>query len=295
MRDSPAEISLVIAVYNRADALRLVLTALERQTFRSFEAVIADDGSGEEVGKVVSEFRARLFFPIIHVRQDDRGWRKNAALNAAVRRSRASYLVFIDGDCVPHHRFLEDHWAERAARTFLCGRRVELSPALTRDFTEENVRSGRFERFGLRGWWEAVLGRAVRVEDGIRLRRPFLARILHGDMCRMLGSNFSLYRVDLEAINGFDERYEGPGCGEDSDVQFRLELSGCVGKSLRHRAVQYHLWHPVRRVSEASIRRFEEVRRMRAAWCEEGLFRAGAAGAAVIHGVPARGDAGRGT
>ena len=40
------DLSLVIAVYNRAEVLRLVLAAVGRQSFGNFEVIVADDGSG---------------------------------------------------------------------------------------------------------------------------------------------------------------------------------------------------------------------------------------------------------
>jgi len=45
-------ISVIIAVYNRADALAAVLRSLARQSDRNFEIVIADDGSGEGVDRL---------------------------------------------------------------------------------------------------------------------------------------------------------------------------------------------------------------------------------------------------
>jgi hypothetical protein len=62
-------------------------------------------------------------------------------------------------------------------------------------------------------------------------------------------------------INGFDERYEAPGIGEDTDIQFRLELQGVRVKSLNQMAVQYHLFHPVQKRSEKNQKIFEEVKK----------------------------------
>jgi glycosyltransferase involved in cell wall biosynthesis len=264
-------LTLVIAVYNRPEALRLILAACRRQTFLPFEIVIADDGSGDAITAVIEEASRLSRQPILRAWQPDDGWRKNKALNAAVRMASADYLVFIDGDCIPHSRFLEDHWHAREDRAVLCGRRVELSPAWTARMTLDTVRSGRYETMGMREWWDGVRGRALRVEDGIRIASPRVASLLHGNVRGLLGSNFSLHREQLARINGFDEAYEGPGSGEDSDIQFRLELLGVAIRSLRHRAIQYHLWHARTRASKQSEQRFEEVKRQRAAWCDRGL------------------------
>jgi hypothetical protein len=111
----------------------------------------------------------------------------------------------------------------------------------------------------------------LRVEDGLRMPSRFMRRVLLRNVRGMLGSNFSAWKSDLEAINGFDELYDGPGCGEDSDIQFRLQLAGVTGKSLRNLAVQYHLWHPLTKVSDPCWDRFQAVKQAGRAWCEHGL------------------------
>ncbi|HEX9006916.1 MAG TPA: glycosyltransferase [Bacteroidota bacterium] len=269
-------LSLIIAVYNKPEILRLVLAALARQSFTNFEAIIADDGSGPDVSDVIGEAQLRSSFPLVHLWHEDRGWRKNTMLNNAIRAARAEWLVFIDGDCLPSKDFLLDHWHEREEKKVLLGRRVETSERWSRALTLPKVRSGEFERYGLEEWLDGLHGRSLRVEDGIRMPSPLVRRLLLRKVRGMLGSNFSVAKKELVAINGFDELYDGPGCGEDSDVQYRLALNGVTGKSLRNLAVQYHVWHPRTAVSDASWDRFEAVKRTGTAFCAVGLEKAGA-------------------
>ncbi len=264
-------LSLIIAVYNKPEILRLVLAALARQSFTDFEAIIADDGSGPDVTDVIGEAQLRWLFPLVHLWHEDRGWRKNTMLNNAIRVARAEWLVFIDGDCLPSKDFLLDHWREREEKKVLLGRRVETSERWSRGLTLAKVRSGDFERYGPQEWLDGLRGRSLRVEDGIRMPSPLVRRLLLRKVRGMLGSNFSVAKKELVAINGFDELYDGPGCGEDSDVQYRLSLNGITGKSLRNLAVQYHIWHPRTAVSDASWDRFEAVKRTGTAFCAAGL------------------------
>jgi glycosyltransferase involved in cell wall biosynthesis len=268
-------LSLIIAVYNKPDILRLVLAACERQSFTNFEVLIADDGSGPEVRALVEQLQTRVPFPIIHLWHEDKGWRKNIILNNAIRASRASHLVFIDGDCIPSRHFLLDHWNEREEGKVLLGRRVETSERWSKALTLEKVQSGEFERLGWAEIMDGLRGDSLRVEDGLRMPSRFLRKILLRTARGMLGSNFSVAKRDLVAINGFDELYDGPGCGEDSDVQYRLSLIGVTGKSLRNLAVQYHVYHPRRPVSDPSWDRFELVKQSAEARCKRGLQRAG--------------------
>lgn len=267
---SPA-LSLVIAVYNKPDNLRLVLAACARQSFMDFEAIVADDGSGPEINAVIDEARQLHGFPINHLWHEDAGWRKNVMLNNGIRAAKANHIVFSDGDCLPGKHFLLDHWNEREHGKVLLGRRVETSERWSKALTLEKVRSGDFERYGLDEWKDGFIGRSLRVEDGIRMPSRIVRRLLLRNVRGMLGSNFSVAKKDLVAINGFDELYDGPGCGEDSDVQYRLSLIGVTGKSLRNLAIQYHIWHPLTKVSDVCWDRFEMVKKTREPRCGVGL------------------------
>jgi glycosyltransferase involved in cell wall biosynthesis len=258
-------------VYNKPDILRLVAAALSRQSFPDFEVLIADDGSGPVVADAVAWARTRYTYPISHLWHEDTGWRKNTMLNNAIRAARGEYMVFIDGDCLPSRHFLLDHWSERSSRRVLLGRRVECSKRWTEGLTLDRVESGAFERLGWKEIADGLAGQSLRVEDGIRMPHRWIRALLLRTVRGMLGSNFSAWRSDLFAVNGFDELYDGPGCGEDSDIQFRLSLAGVTAKSLRNLAVQYHCWHPATRVSDASWERFEMVKRTSGPRCTHGL------------------------
>ena len=264
-------LSLIIAVYNKPDTLRFVLAACGRQSFTDFEVIIADDGSGPEIGRVVGEAQHLYPFSITHLRHEDIGWRKNVMMNNGIRTAHAQHVIFIDGDCLPGRHFLLDHWNEREPGKVLLGRRVETSERWSKALTLDMIANGRFEHYGWREWLDGFRGKSLRVEDGIRIPNRFVRRLLLRSIRGMLGSNFSAAKNDLLAINGFDELYDGPGCGEDSDVQYRLSLIGVTGKSLRNLAIQYHIWHPLTKVSDPCWDRFEMVKKTKEARCKVGL------------------------
>ena len=270
MSPSP-KLSLIVAVYNKPENLRFVLAACARQSFKDFEAIIADDGSGPSVKEVVGEAQKLYSFPIVHLWHEDKGWQKNVMLNNAIRASNSNDLVFTDGDCLPSKYFLLDHWNEREENKVLLGRRVETSERWSKALTLEKIQTGEFERYGLKEWMDGLLGDSLRVEDGLRMPNKTLRAILLRNARGMLGSNFSVAKKHLEAINGFDEMYKGPGCGEDSDVQYRLSLIGVTGKSMRNLAIQYHIWHPRTKVMQECWDRFEMVKKTNEPRCKTGL------------------------
>lgn len=285
MHNPRPALSLIISVYNKADILRFVLAACARQSFRDFEVIVADDGSRQEVKDVVREAVAEYPFRILHLWQEDLGWRKNIILNNAIREANGTHLVFIDGDCIPSRHFLLDHWNAREAGKVLLGRRVEMGRSWSESLTLREIRNGQFERLGWQGLLDSFRKELKRFGDGVRIPNRALRFVFRLDTPRpMLGSNFSASRNDIEAVNGFDELYDGPGCGEDSDIEYRLSLIGITGKSLRNLAIQFHVWHPGTKTSQASWDRFHTiVKRSSNPRCEAGLEKPGRPGSVSRH------------
>ena len=78
-------ISVVVATYNRPDALAAVLRSLGKQDDRQFEIVVADDGSRPDTGDVVKRAQATLPVPLSHVWQEDTGFRAGCSTKSRHR------------------------------------------------------------------------------------------------------------------------------------------------------------------------------------------------------------------
>ncbi|HMN48905.1 MAG TPA: glycosyltransferase [Ignavibacteriaceae bacterium] len=265
--------SVIAAFYNNINYLKLVLSGFERQSEKEFEFIIADDGSNDKVVKEIEKIASNYPFRIKHIWHPDKGFRKNKILNEAILVSEADYLIFIDADCVPHYKFVEEHLNEKENYKVLTGRRVNLSQKLTNFLTEENIKEGFLESNNIMMIEDALFGKSNYVEKGFYVQNKFLRNILNKKYRGLLGCNFSLYKKDILAINGFDERYEAPSIGEDSDVQFRLELNGIKVKSLNHIAVQYHLYHKLQDRLQVNLDLFEEVKKSGIAYTPFGLIK----------------------
>ena len=118
--------TVIISVYKKAKELELILYALSIQTFKDFEIILADDGSGENILRSYHLVKNILQNRIIYLTQTDEGFRKNRILNESIRKANTDYLIFIDGDCVPHSEFVKAHIDNIEHETVLCGRRVFL-------------------------------------------------------------------------------------------------------------------------------------------------------------------------
>ncbi|HEV8481299.1 MAG TPA: glycosyltransferase [Candidatus Eisenbacteria bacterium] len=233
---SPA-LSLIIAVYNQPQFLEWILASLENQTLRDFEIVIADDGSGPEIGDLLRRAQSRFAHPVVHAWHEDQGFRKTIIVNQAVAQSTAPYLVFIDGDCILHHRFLERHMKRRRPGQALSGRRVMLDQAITSRLRTDDVRTMRIEKPGF--WWQHVTNDR---RNGFFLPMLYGLRGAFTDRYTILGCNFSLHREDFLRVNGYDERIVGRGM-EDTNLRMRLLNAGVRFKSISQEAIEYHCFH----------------------------------------------------
>ena len=231
-------LTLVISVYQRARILELIFQSLENQTWTDFEVVLADDGSDASVAEIVRRWESRFRHPVRHVWQENIGFRKTVIVNRAVAESAAEHLVFIDGDCILHHRFLERHHARRRPHHVLSGRRVMLDIELTARLTLDDVRTLRIEHPSF--WW-----RHAKAHDR---RNGLYAPALYGwrggwsREYAILGSNFSLFRDDFLRVNGYDEGILGRGM-EDINLRTRLLNAGFAVRSISQEALQYHCEH----------------------------------------------------
>ena len=80
-------ISVIISTYNKPKFLEKVLTGYTHQSFKDFEIIIADDGSGEDTKNIIQKFNQLISQDIIHVWHKDDGFRKCKILNKAITKS----------------------------------------------------------------------------------------------------------------------------------------------------------------------------------------------------------------
>ena len=233
-------ISVIVATYNREDALDAVLRGLARQTDRRFEVLVADDGSGPATADVVAQWTRRAAFPLAHVRHEDRGFRLAEIRNRAILQSAGDLCVFLDGDCVPRPGFVAAHRGLAAPGWFVAGNRILLGPALTARILGEHLEP---ELWGLGQWMRHRLrGEVNRVIPLVSLPLGPLRRLGPAAWPSARGTNLAIRRDDLARVDGFDATFNGWG-REDSDIMVRLIRAGVRRKDGRYATAVLHLWH----------------------------------------------------
>lgn len=226
--------AVLVAAYNQAEPLRLLLAALAAPPLAEFALHIADDGSSPPASEALSAELSRLPFPVTCHWQADSGFRKAEILNTAALAAiagGAELLVFLDGDCIPRRGLVEVYRAAHRPGEFLVGSVGFLDVATSRALTPETVGEGAHER-------------ALELRQRLKIRTTHWKNLLHrggkGTRPRIRGGNFAVAADLFQAVDGFDEVYGGHG-KEDSDLRNRMRNAGARGVSLWHRAIAYHL------------------------------------------------------
>ena len=229
------KISLIISTYNRPDALKLCLLSAMRQSYRPDEIIIGDDGSTEETRERIESLSKITDIPIIHVWQEDKGFRLAKMRNKAVAASSGDYIIETDGDVILHRNFISDHVRLAKEGCYLKGGRTNLG----KELTARLCNAGKLKNINIfsRGI-ESKPENSLHLFNIAKMIAPYYRQ--HKETA--LGCNMSFFRKDFEAINGYDEFFIGWG-GEDGDFGRRLQRYGLKKLQLKFAGIVYHLWH----------------------------------------------------
>jgi GT2 family glycosyltransferase len=201
---------------------------------------VADDGSVDETRAVVESAASSFPVALTHIWQEDLGFRAGAARNRAAARADGEYLVFLDGDCIPRCDFIARHRQLAEPGWMVAGNRSLLSEAFTRSALAQRTP---LHTWTLRQWHEAASrGDINRTLPLRQLPLGLLRKLAAQRWQRVRTCNLGVWRRDFEAVNGFDETFQGWGY-EDSDLAVRLLNSGARRKEGAFATGVLHLWH----------------------------------------------------
>ncbi len=235
------KISVVTTIYNRPEHLRLLVASLAGQTRVPDEVVVADDGSDAGTVAAMGRHLSGCGIASVVVRQEKDGYRLAAARNKAIRACTGDYLLFLDCDIAMLPDAVEAHERRAGRGRLLCGNRALLDEGATARLFALAPGPGV-------GDWEAAWAGADAggVAEAARLfaRQAALRRwhVARPHKPKLLGCHFSLFREDVERVNGFDENFVGWGY-EDDDFARRLYKAGVEPRSVIEEARAMHLWH----------------------------------------------------
>lgn len=241
--------TIIISVYKDTDSLDLILESLSEQTILPDEVIISEDGNSTKMAEYLLIAKIKYEkLDIIHLFQEDISWRKNVALNRAVLSSKHEYLIFIDGDCIPYDNFIEWHLKLAEKNSVLCGRRSEPGENISNRIRNRIILVKDYRKNYLKLFLEYKKDKQSKHYDAGIFINPnsFFGKILkrkRDKKSHLVGCNFSCFKSDLEKINGFDEDFNMPTTGEDTDIERRMRLCNIEMKSCRNAAIIVHLYH----------------------------------------------------
>jgi glycosyltransferase involved in cell wall biosynthesis len=226
--------SLIIATYNWPRALALCLLSVMNQKILPNEILIADDGSGEDTRRLISDFEEKIPVPVKHIWHADEGFQLGKIRNKAMAAATGDYLIQIDSDLVLHPYFIGDHLHKARAGHFIGGSRVLLSEHLSKQALQNNQL-----QFSL--WGKGVKNKF----NGLHL--PAVAAFIEllkkeKGLYNLRGCNMSFWKKDIITVNGYNESISGWG-REDTELAIRLYNSGVKRVFFKLQGIAYHLYH----------------------------------------------------
>ncbi|CAD7287951.1 glycosyltransferase [Campylobacter suis] len=236
--------SLIIPTYKDPVALRLILDALQKQTYKNFEVIVAEDCQDIQTLKMLQTYKAN--FNIKHYSHEDIKNHKPKAVNNAILMSDGEYLIFIDGDTIPFRTFIEFHILLAKPGTVLCGRRVNLDADISSKIRNSKLLSSELEENYIKMYQLLKRSGTRHFEQGLSFHPgSFIYKIisLFGKNLNIVASNFSCFKHDILKVNGIDEALPFAPGRDDTDLQWRLEYIGIKMRSCKYCANLFHLDH----------------------------------------------------
>ncbi|HEX5670978.1 MAG TPA: glycosyltransferase [Sulfuricurvum sp.] len=268
------KVSIIVAVYKDIQALDLIVKALEQQTYKNFELVVAEDNNSEAMRNYTESVKSIV---IKHTYQEDIGVRKARSQNNGILAAEGELLIFIDGDCIPYTTFVEAHAILAQKGVVRSGRRLNLPLEFSKKMREGKLLSWKLEKSFWKYIPKLLMDKESRVKQGIYFNpkgwiyRTFVERQKRSSA--ILGCNFACFRSDMIAINGFDESYGESAVSDDMDLDWRFRAYGLKLKSCKNAANVFHLHHKAHDRGDASsqVMQMREREATQEFICELGL------------------------
>lgn len=260
------KLTLIISYYKAPYNLKLILGALNEQSCMDFSVIISEDDANTETINFIKDHRHLYNFSIAHLYQkEDDGFRKNMMLNRSVKSSPTDKIVFIDGDCIPHKHFVKEYIMHLKPGFIFFGRRVFLGKELTKKIKQHN-------KLVKINFIHLLFSDSRKIKES--LYNPWFSMTDPNRNKGLVGCNWGIMKQELIAVNGFDEDYILPGTGEDTDIEWRLRANGLKMKSMKNKAILYHLHHETTRseeINRVNHQMLAEKKKAHKVFCINGL------------------------
>jgi glycosyltransferase involved in cell wall biosynthesis len=204
-------VSVIMIFFDAAEFLREAIESVTAQTYRQWELLLVDDGSGDGSSQIARQYASQDPLRILYF--DHEGHQNlgmSAARNLGLRKAKGDYIAFLDAD---------DYWLPSKLD-------VQLK------FLASQPEVGML--FGATKYWYSWTGRpedsrrdfvpSISVRAHTLFDPPlFLIRFLRGRVEVPCPSSILLRRATAEGIGGFEESFRG--MYEDQVFYAKIALS----------------------------------------------------------------------
>lgn len=250
--------SVIFTTYNHPEWLKKVLWGFAVQSEKDFEIIVADDGSDERTRAVINDFVEETQMPVKHIWHEDNGFQKCRILNRAIVASESEYLIFTDGDCIPHPDFVKNHIELAEPNTFLSGGYFKLPMDVSDKISIKDIIEHRATRPG----WLLQQGVPFTYKISKLCSHRFWGALLDKltiTRATWNGHSASTWKKLILQTNGFDERMQYGG--QDREFGERLMNMGVKNKQVRYRCSCVHLDHKRGYAKQESIDKNRQIRK----------------------------------
>lgn len=107
MADTPINITIIMATYNRAHFIEETLNSIVNQTYSNWECIIIDDGSTDKTPEVIESYLTRDSRFRYYERPEKYKKGLPGCRNYGIDLAQGQYLIFFDDDDIVHPKNLE--------------------------------------------------------------------------------------------------------------------------------------------------------------------------------------------
>ena len=220
------KISLIVATYNRAKPLDLLLERLTKQTLDHslWEVVVCDDGSSDNTQDILAGWADKATYTLDFFRQENQG--QCVGRDAAIRRSHSPLVVVIDDDMEVCDTFLEEYV------NILSGHPKTV--AIGRVYPREN-------------WQTYPLYEAIREYMMTKSHEKLASGEITPTGTYFITMNVAFYKDFYLEVGGFDKTLR---LNEDCELGWRFERHGAhyvfadKASAVHHSNIGlYHKWY----------------------------------------------------
>jgi len=237
---------LIIPTYKQYNRLKLCLLSIEQQTYAHdmFEVIVIDDGSNENVERILNEINISYSINIISLKKNAG---RSFVRNLGAKELNVDLLIFNDGDRIMHKNFIAEHVNyHKDDQTVVIGNVLELFLSdydeLINDYIQKYLINevALFKRARYFNYAECIYN-IYNDQGDTSSTVPWLS---------LFSGNFSIMQDIYLYNNGFNENFKDWGL-ENFEFGYRLYKNSCRFR-YNSKASNFHIFHENNRESRTN-------------------------------------------